>query len=70
MVVVIESQLEQSESRRERSKLSEAKEISNEITLYVTQCYVGYQIGQNLCKCIQKSKGCVISKKPYLTFLE
>ena len=35
MAVVIESQLEQSESRRERSKLSEAKEISNEITLYV-----------------------------------
>ena len=24
-----------------------------------TQCYVGYQIGLNLCGCIPKSRGCV-----------
>ena len=34
-----------------------------------TQCHRGYQIGQDLCGCIQKSKGCVTSKKAYLTFL-
>ena len=28
-----------------------------------TQCHRGYQIGQDLCGCIQKSKGCVTSKK-------
>ena len=33
------------------------------------QCHRGYQIGQDLCRCIQKSKGCVTSKKAYLTFL-
>ena len=36
---------------------------------YVAQCHRGYQIGQDLCECIQKSKGCVTSKKAYLTFL-
>ena len=36
---------------------------------YSAQCHRGYQIGQDLCGCIQKSKGCVTSKKAYLTFL-
>ena len=36
-----------------------------------TQCYRGYQIGQDLCGCIQKSKGCVtlISIDRFIAFL-